>query len=346
RHQVPLVRVLPEGFRPAPQGPALEHACGDGAVFRGLHRPRGVSPVALRPSALPGGLRALHRQPPGEPVPAAAVLGARILRPAAPAEAHPDPQPRHRLAVAGGGLPPRSGHGERPRPAAGRHPPGGGRPLAATGQWPLAPRRPGLPEHQPDAVLGAPGAAHPGVRQVPAVRPGRPPPHRICPSRLFLPQAIVLWKKDAYLRPRWLCIRPHSSIGTAPNTITRRRPMTTSVPEDHGTANVIDLFTGRPYSDRFNRRIIRLAPELDGLEMIYSNEANPSRFFTLKVLCWALRADGEVVGLVPWLNGITACPDLQDPLHGHWEGYYDPGIDEVFFEAPIHKVVELESAAE
>ena len=122
--------------------------------------------------------------------------------------------------------------------------------------------------------------------------------------------------------------------------------MTTSVPEDHGTSNVIDLFSGRPYSDCFNRRIIRLAPELDGLEMIYSNEANHSRFLTLKVLCWALRADGEVVGLVPWLNGITACPDLQDPLHGHWEGYYDPGIDEVFFEAPIHKVVEVESAAE
>ncbi len=121
--------------------------------------------------------------------------------------------------------------------------------------------------------------------------------------------------------------------------------MTTSAP-DHDISNVIDLFTGKPYSQRHNRRIIRLAPELDGLEMIYSNDAHPNSYFTLKVLCWALRADGEVVGLVPWLNGITACPDLQDPLHGHWEGYYDSGIDEVFYEAPIHKVVELESAAE
>jgi len=119
--------------------------------------------------------------------------------------------------------------------------------------------------------------------------------------------------------------------------------MTTSTP-DHD--NVIDLFSGRPYSQRFNHRFIRLAPELDGLEMLYSNDSHPDRFFTLKVLCWALRADGEVVGVVPWLNGISACPDLQDPLHGHWEGYYDPGIDEVFHEAPIHKVVEVESAAE
>jgi len=121
--------------------------------------------------------------------------------------------------------------------------------------------------------------------------------------------------------------------------------MTTSTP-DHNTDNVVDLFSGKPYSSRFNRRIIRLAPELDGLEMIYSNEAHPSKLFSIKVLCWALRADGEVVGLVPWLDDIMPCTDIQDPLNGHWEGYYDPGIDEVFFEAPIHKVLELETAAE
>ncbi|MAT52128.1 MAG: hypothetical protein CMK32_13200 [Porticoccaceae bacterium] len=121
--------------------------------------------------------------------------------------------------------------------------------------------------------------------------------------------------------------------------------MTTST-RDHESHNVIDFFTGKPFSERLSRRFIRLAPELDGLEMLYSNDAHPDRYFTLKILCWALRADGDVVGLVPWLNDITACPDLQDPLHGRWEGYYDPGIDEVFYEAPIHKVLELEAAAE
>ncbi|WP_461482477.1 hypothetical protein [Porticoccus sp.] len=121
--------------------------------------------------------------------------------------------------------------------------------------------------------------------------------------------------------------------------------MTTSTP-DLNTDNVIDLFTGKPYSSPYNRRIIRLAPELDGLEMIYSNEAHPSKLFSIKVLCWALRADGEVVGLVPWLDDIMPCTEIQDPLNGHWEGYFDPGIDEVFFEAPIHKVLELETAAE
>ncbi|WP_086931239.1 hypothetical protein [Agarilytica rhodophyticola] len=114
----------------------------------------------------------------------------------------------------------------------------------------------------------------------------------------------------------------------------------------HDMENVIDLFTGKSYSSQFDTRIIRLAPELDGLEMLYSNEVSGEKYFSLKILCWALRADGQVAGLVPWLNDIIACPDIKDPLNGTFEGYYDPGIDELFFEAPIHKVVELETAAE
>jgi hypothetical protein len=121
--------------------------------------------------------------------------------------------------------------------------------------------------------------------------------------------------------------------------------MTTSN-DGHNMDNVIDLFTGKPYSQRRYHRIIRLAPEMDGLEMVYSNQSHPDKFFSLKILCWALKADGEVVGMVPWLNKLVACTDIQDPLNGMWEGYYDPGIDDIFFDAPVHKVVELESAAE
>lgn len=112
------------------------------------------------------------------------------------------------------------------------------------------------------------------------------------------------------------------------------------------TDNVIDLFSRRPYSSLKDSRFIRLAPELDGLEMLYSNESSGEKLFSLKVLCWALRANGEVVGLVPWLDDIIACTDIADPLNGTWEGYYDPGIDELFFEPPIHKIVEVETAAE
>lgn len=114
----------------------------------------------------------------------------------------------------------------------------------------------------------------------------------------------------------------------------------------HAKDNVIDLFTGKTYSPLGEQRFIRLAPELDGLEMLYSNESSEDKLFSLKVLCWGLRANGEVVGLVPWLNDLVACPSIDDPLNGQFEGYYDPGIDELFFEPPIHKIVEVESAAE
>jgi len=109
--------------------------------------------------------------------------------------------------------------------------------------------------------------------------------------------------------------------------------------------NVVDIFTGRSIASAQDR-IVRVAPELDGLEMLYSNDSNPNKLYSMKVLAWAMNVRGEIVGLVPWLNDITACPDLRDPLNGHWEGYYDPGIDRVFYSPPAHKTVELETSAE
>ncbi|MGV6806867.1 MAG: hypothetical protein ACWA5K_03075 [bacterium] len=121
--------------------------------------------------------------------------------------------------------------------------------------------------------------------------------------------------------------------------------MTTSS-DDHNSDNVVDIFTGKSFSERLSHRIIRIAPELDGLEMLYSNASHPDKLFSIKVLCWGLRADGSAVGVVPWLDGIVACQDIRDPLKGRWEGYFDPGVDEIFYEAPIHKVLELETSAD
>ncbi|WP_226647676.1 hypothetical protein [Microbulbifer variabilis] len=115
---------------------------------------------------------------------------------------------------------------------------------------------------------------------------------------------------------------------------------------DHSINNVVDLFTGEPIETSADRRFIRLSPELDGLEMLYSNNSSGTDLYSLKILCWGLKANGEVVGLVPWLNTIVACPDIKDPLDGRFEGYYDPGIEDIFHHPPIHKVVELETAAE
>ena len=121
---------------------------------------------------------------------------------------------------------------------------------------------------------------------------------------------------------------------------TPSRPDDASKPD-----NVIDLFSRKPLSELAHSPFIRLSPELDGLEMLYSNKAHPGKFFALKILCWGLRESGEVVGLVPWMTDIVPCPEIEDPLEGHFEGYYDPGIDEIFFEAPEHKVIELETSA-
>ncbi|CAA0117527.1 Uncharacterised protein [BD1-7 clade bacterium] len=107
---------------------------------------------------------------------------------------------------------------------------------------------------------------------------------------------------------------------------------------------VIDFFSGKALQDLAQEKIIRLAPELDGLSMLYSNESNPDTFFDMKILCWGLKWNGEVVGLVPWLNQIVPCTEIKDPLNGSWDGYYDKDTDTIFYDAPMHKVVELETA--
>ena len=108
--------------------------------------------------------------------------------------------------------------------------------------------------------------------------------------------------------------------------------------------NVIDLFSRRPLN-QLNHKILRIAPEYDQLEILYSNDSS-HKFYSLKIVCWALREQGEVVGMVPWLDKIVACTELRDPLNGHWEGYRDPYTEEIFFAPPSHKIIELETAAD
>ncbi len=109
--------------------------------------------------------------------------------------------------------------------------------------------------------------------------------------------------------------------------------------------NVIDMFTRKPVDDAEKKKIIRLAPENDGMEMLYSNDANPGKLFSMKILCWGLSKDGEVDAMIPWLNKLVCARELNDPLNGHWEGYYDKAHDQAFFEPPAYKVHELEEAA-
>ena len=115
-------------------------------------------------------------------------------------------------------------------------------------------------------------------------------------------------------------------------------------PQSDDHSNVIDLFTRKPLDEVNHHQIIRLAPELDGMEMLYSNDANPGKLFSMKILCWALMKDGSVDALIPWLNRVVPARELDDPLNGHWEGYFDKVHEQAFFEVPQYKVTELESA--
>ncbi|CBV41631.1 hypothetical protein [Halomonas elongata] len=116
------------------------------------------------------------------------------------------------------------------------------------------------------------------------------------------------------------------------------------IPLSPRPAQVIDLDAMRQRQEA-RRRLIRLSPELDGLEMVYQLPSEPDAYYGMPLLAWGLREDGHVVGLVPWMESLTPCHHLNDPEHGHFIGYRDPETEELFEEAPDHKVFELEQAA-
>lgn len=109
-------------------------------------------------------------------------------------------------------------------------------------------------------------------------------------------------------------------------------------------APVIDLFSKQTLQPGDEQRLLRICPELDDISMLYSNDAHAGKVFKLRLIAWGLQKNGNIVGLVPWLNSVTACPTLTDPLNGHWEGYYDHLSGEVFYDAPDHKATELHAA--
>lgn len=108
-------------------------------------------------------------------------------------------------------------------------------------------------------------------------------------------------------------------------------------------SNVVSLFSHQ-HKRRQKPSIIRVCPEYDGIELLYANDRHLDKLFSLKVLCWALRDDDEVVAIVPWLKGAVMATELEDPLNGRWEGYRLPDSDWMFYDPPEHKVQELTAA--
>ena len=110
---------------------------------------------------------------------------------------------------------------------------------------------------------------------------------------------------------------------------------------DRTPGNVIPMTPRRRPS---GARILRLSPENDGLELLYANDRHPDTLFSVRILCWALLDNDDVVAMVPWLNAVLPCHALADPLNGRREGYRLPGSDYLFTDPPPHKADELRSA--
>jgi hypothetical protein len=113
---------------------------------------------------------------------------------------------------------------------------------------------------------------------------------------------------------------------------------------------VIDLFSGLEHQTDSHAKVVRLAPELDGFEVLYSNEhghPTPGQpLFSVNILFWALLDDGSFAGMIPWFDELIICPDLNSPHKGFFQGYFDPGLDEITPQVPEHKCVELITAAD
>lgn len=109
--------------------------------------------------------------------------------------------------------------------------------------------------------------------------------------------------------------------------------------------NVFDIFSGQSYSHSQQRKIIRLSPEIDGLCLLHSFQAQDEQFTVIPILCWGLQHDGEVVAMIPWKQSLRACTDFDNDDSGYFHGYYDAALDDIFDEAPLHKALELEASA-
>lgn len=109
------------------------------------------------------------------------------------------------------------------------------------------------------------------------------------------------------------------------------------------TGNIVDFLSRR---DQKRSRIVRIAPENDGLRALYSNDRHPDHLVSVDIIGWALLDSGDVTALVPWLKDVTVAAKLADPLNGHCEGYWDPHRHCEIGSAPPHKVAELRTALE
>lgn len=110
--------------------------------------------------------------------------------------------------------------------------------------------------------------------------------------------------------------------------------------------HIVSLENWRTEHARPDPLPLRLAPELDDFQILYRNSRHHSKLYALDIVGWVLMSDGRVDALVPWMNRLQLARQIDDPLCGHWEGYYLPTTELILEEPPSFKVAELQSAAD
>ncbi len=107
-----------------------------------------------------------------------------------------------------------------------------------------------------------------------------------------------------------------------------------SVKSKDTKTNIVNLFTGKPFEAVSKSKIVRVCNDTSSIKMLYSNYDNPDRLIAVPLLCWALYEDGTVTGILPWIDEILSCEEVQEKYNVNWEGYYDPNFETIFDEAP------------
>ena len=114
---------------------------------------------------------------------------------------------------------------------------------------------------------------------------------------------------------------------------------------DRPKSNVISLFTQRTIDCSEQSKIVRIFPETNGYRMLYANLDNRNRLIAIPILCWALKANGDVVGIVPWLDEVLECQSIDQHFRVSWEGFYCSSTESVFFEPPEQIAAMLTASA-
>jgi hypothetical protein len=96
-----------------------------------------------------------------------------------------------------------------------------------------------------------------------------------------------------------------------------------------------------------HHRILRITPEYEGFCLLYAHRAlNCKKLYAVKILGWARLANGQNVAVLPWLNRVHRCIDLNDHDSGLAQGYYDPRSTRYFNDTPPHHIAALDAMSQ